>query len=151
MSGFGHGRISEIDSTGLKKWSPTFLIATVSGRELLQFSQYFFYTAGAILCPQLHARVPSLVSYVSEDLKWWGAWDTTRRHKAKGHHIISRLEERGVERGSVRRSSLKRRERANVNKAKVGTERRVECIWAFPSAQTLSWTELKYDHYCDRC
>ena len=35
--------------------------------------------------------------------------------QSEGHHAIDRLAERGVERGSARRSSLKRRERAIVN------------------------------------
>ena len=37
------------------------------------------------------------------------------RAQSQGHHTIDRLEERGVERGSARRSSLKGRERAIVN------------------------------------
>ena len=37
------------------------------------------------------------------------------RAQSQGHHTIDRLEERGVERGSGRRSSLKGRERAIVN------------------------------------
>ena len=48
--------------------------------------------------------------------------DNTCGHKAKeGHHTIDRLEERGVERGSARRSSLKGRERAIVNQTNIGT------------------------------
>ena len=35
--------------------------------------------------------------------------------QSQGHHNIDPLEERGVERGSARRSSLKGRERATVN------------------------------------
>ena len=41
--------------------------------------------------------------------------------QSQGHHTIDRLEERGVERGSTRRSSLKRRERAIVNQTNIGT------------------------------
>ena len=37
------------------------------------------------------------------------------RAQSQGRHTIDRLEERGVERGSARRSSLKGRERAIVN------------------------------------
>ena len=37
------------------------------------------------------------------------------RAQSQGHHTIDRLEERGVERGSARRPSLKGRERAIVN------------------------------------
>ena len=37
------------------------------------------------------------------------------RAQSQGHHIIDRPEEKGVERGSARRSSLKAQERAIVN------------------------------------
>ena len=60
------------------------------------------------------------------------------------HHTIGRLEERDVERGSARRSSLKGRERAIVNQTNIGSVLKamlgkilrdgVERIWAFPSA-----------------
>ena len=43
------------------------------------------------------------------------------RAQSQGHHTIDRLEERGVERGSFRRSSLKGRERAIVNQTNSGT------------------------------
>ena len=43
------------------------------------------------------------------------------RVQSHGHHPIDRLEERGVERGSARRSSLKGRERAIVNQTNIGT------------------------------
>ena len=43
------------------------------------------------------------------------------RAQSQGHHAIDRLEERGVERGSARRSSLKGRERAIVNQTNIGT------------------------------
>ena len=47
---------------------------------------------------------------------------TTCRHKAKeGHRAIDRLEERGVERGSARRCSLKGRGRATVRQTNTGT------------------------------
>ena len=65
------------------------------------------------------------------------------RVQSQGHHTIDRLEERGVERGSARRSSLKGRERAVVNQTNIGTVSKetlgkrltdvVERIWAFPS------------------
>ena len=65
------------------------------------------------------------------------------RTQSQGHHIIDRLEERGVERGSARRSSLKGRERVVVNQTKIGPVSKamlgkpmidgVGCIWAFPS------------------
>ena len=66
------------------------------------------------------------------------------RALSQGQHTIDRLEERGVERESARRSSLKGRERAIVNQTNVGTVSkamlgtllgdRVERIWAFPGA-----------------
>ena len=62
------------------------------------------------------------------------------RAQSQGHHTIDRLEERGVERGSARRSSLKGRQRAIVSQMSTGTvskatlEKRlgdgVERIWA---------------------
>ena len=66
------------------------------------------------------------------------------RSQSQGHHIIDHLEERGVERGSARRSSLKGRERAIVNQTNIGTvlkatlgkllRDQMERIWAFLSA-----------------
>ena len=66
------------------------------------------------------------------------------RAQNQGHDTTDRLEERGVERGSARRSSLKGRERAIVkqtnigiiSKATLGKRLRdgVERIWAFPRA-----------------
>ena len=74
------------------------------------------------------------------------------RAQSQEHHTADRLEEKGVERGSARRSSLKGRERASVsqmNTGKVSTVTLgklltdgVERIWAFPSAQIASLTEL---------
>ena len=68
--------------------------------------------------------------------------------QSQGHHTVDRLEERGVERGSARRSSLKGRERAIVNQTNIGTVSEVtlgtllrdgvERMWAFPSAQIQS-------------
>ena len=43
------------------------------------------------------------------------------RAQSQGHHTIDRLEERGVERGNARRSSLKGRERASVSETNIGT------------------------------
>ena len=43
------------------------------------------------------------------------------RHYLWAHHTIDRLEERGVERGSARRSSLKGREKAIVSQTNIGT------------------------------
>ena len=66
------------------------------------------------------------------------------RAQSQGHHTIYRLEERGVERGSARRSSLKGRQRAIVNQTNIGTVSKatlgkllrdgVQRIRAFPSA-----------------
>ena len=66
------------------------------------------------------------------------------RAQSQGHHIIDRLGERGVERGSARRSSLKGRERATVSQTNIGTVSKaslwkllrdgVEGIWVFRSA-----------------
>ena len=63
------------------------------------------------------------------------------RAQCQGHHTIDRLEDRGVESGSTRRSSFKGRERAIVNqtnirtvsKATLGKSLRywMERIWAF--------------------
>ena len=43
------------------------------------------------------------------------------RAQSQGHHTIDRLEDRVVERGSARRSSLKGREKAIVNQTNYGT------------------------------
>ena len=43
------------------------------------------------------------------------------RAQCQGHHTIDRLQERGVERGSVQRSSLRGRERAIINQTNTGT------------------------------
>ena len=68
------------------------------------------------------------------------------RAQSQGHHTIDRLEERGADRGSARRSSLKGRERTTVSQTSTGTVSkatlekpltdRVERIilWAFWSA-----------------
>ena len=66
------------------------------------------------------------------------------RAQSQGHHTVDRLEERGVKRGSARRSSLKGRERAIVSQTNTGTVLKatlrkllkdgVERIWSFPGA-----------------
>ena len=68
--------------------------------------------------------------------------------------LHDRLEERGVDRGSARRSSLKGRERAIVNQTNIGTVSNAALgkllrdgmgrIWAFSERidTILSWTEL---------
>jgi len=76
------------------------------------------------------------------------------RAKRKGHYTIDRLEERVVERGRARRSSLKGRERAVFNQTNTGTVLKailgkllrdgMERIWAFSSAYIPSWTELNW-------
>ena len=76
------------------------------------------------------------------------------RAQSQGHHTTDRLEERGVERGSARRSSLKGRERAIVNLTNIGTvskatlgdtsERRSGAHMGFSEStdNILNWTEL---------
>ena len=87
------------------------------------------------------AKQPSQTACFSEDL-----WSLRHylRAQSQVHHTIGRLEERGEERGSARRSSLKGRERAIVNQTNIETVSKatlrkllrdgVERIWAFPSA-----------------
>ena len=48
--------------------------------------------------------------------------------QSQGHHIIDRLEERGVERGSAGRSFLKGRERAVVNQTNLGIVSKVALV-----------------------
>ena len=65
------------------------------------------------------------------------------RAQSKRHHTIDRLEERGLERGSVRRSSLKGRETAIVSQTNIGTvskamfgkflRDRMELVWDLES------------------
>ena len=81
-----------------------------------------------------------------------GLLSLTDNYKNGGHfcgavlgyvHSLQSAEERGVERGSARRSSLKGRERAIVSQTNIGTVSKatlekllrygVERIWAFPS------------------
>ena len=61
--------------------------------------------------------------------------------QSQGHHTIDRLDERGVEKGSARRSSLTGRgvnqtDTGTVSKATLGKFLRDEVrrIWAFPNA-----------------
>ena len=81
------------------------------------------------------------------------------RVQSQGHHTIDRLEKRGVERGSARRSSLKRQESVIVNQTNVGTVSKaileklprdgVERIWLFRAHRyhlELSWTEPDKSH-----
>ena len=66
-----------------------------------------------------------------------------RAQSGQGHHTVNHPEERGVERGSARRCSLKGRDRAIVSQTNTGTvskamlgklsKDRVERIWAFLS------------------
>ena len=80
------------------------------------------------------------------------------RAQNQGHHTIDRLEERGVEGKSARRSSFKGRERAIVNQTNIGTVSKatmgkllregVERIWVFRAHiyiyiyTILNWTKL---------
>ena len=47
--------------------------------------------------------------------------ETLTAAQSQGHHTMDHLEERGVERGSARRSSLKGRQRATVSQTHAGT------------------------------
>ena len=68
--------------------------------------------------------------------------------EAEEHHTVDRLRERGVKRGSGRKSELKGRERGTLNQTNIGTVSRAtvrrllrdgtERIWAFPRAMTSS-------------
>ena len=69
--------------------------------------------------------------------------------QSQGHHTIDRLEERGVERGGARRTSLKGREKAIINQTNIGTVSKatlgkllrdgVERIWAFSERIDTIW------------
>ena len=50
--------------------------------------------------------------------------------QSQGHHTIDHLEERGMERGSARRSSLKGPERAIVSQTNIGTVSKAT-LWKF--------------------
>ena len=74
--------------------------------------------------------------------------------QSQGHHTIDRLEERGMERGSARRPSLKGWERAIVNQTNIGTiskatlgkllrdrvgfSERIDTIWNWHSLKLFS-------------
>ena len=83
------------------------------------------------------AKQPPQVACVSEVLR-------TLRHdpraQSQGHHTVGRLEERGVDRGSSRRPSLKGRERAIMSQMNAGTVsnallgKLLRDGWAFSSA-----------------
>jgi len=96
--------------------------------------------------PQM-ARVP-------EDLKGWGAWGITCGFKV--HCAIDRLEERGVKRGTARRSSLRGRKQPIVSQSNCGAipyaklrkhlTNELERRWAFPVHRyhlELNWTDLE--------
>ena len=65
--------------------------------------------------------------------------------QSQGHHTVDRLIERGIQKGSGRRSVLRGRHRAIVNQTNIGTVSKatlgkllrdgVERVWAFPSAE----------------
>ena len=67
--------------------------------------------------------------------------------QSQRHHVIDRPEERGVDRGSARRSFLKGRDRVTVSQTNIGNiskatlgkrlRDRVECICTFPNAYVL--------------
>ena len=75
------------------------------------------------------------------------------RIQNQGYQAIDRLEEKGVERGSARRSSLKGRERAIVNQTNIGTVSKAtlgkrlrdgveRIIMGFSERVIPSWIEL---------
>ena len=66
--------------------------------------------------------------------------------QSQGHHTIDRLEERGIERGNARRSSLKGWERAIVNQTNIGTvQQRWRNLWKTGwSACGLSWAQRSH-------
>ena len=67
---------------------------------------------------QIDWKASGLLLGISEVLRSLGHY---LQVQSQCHHTIDRLEERGVERGSARRSSLKGRERAIVNQTNIGT------------------------------
>ena len=90
-------------------------------------------------------------------LRWSEVLRSLRHYlwaQSQGHRTIDHLEERGMERGSTQWSSWKVWERAIVNQMNIGTISKatlrkllrdgVERLWAFPSAQIPSWTELNW-------
>ena len=72
------------------------------------------------------------------------------RAQSQGHHTIDRLEERGVEKGSARRSSLKGRERAIVSQTNIGTVSKATLGKLLRDGVAhryhleLNWTELNW-------
>ena len=90
-----------------------------------------------------HARRPRAKLAVISDLRL-GRSEVLRslrhhqRAQSQGHYTIDLLEERGVEKGMARRSSLKIRESVTVNRTKEKLEKLLrdwaERIWTFPSA-----------------
>ena len=78
--------------------------------------------------------------------------------QSQGHHTIDCLEERSIERASAWRFSFKGWRRAIVNQTNIESiskailgkllRDRAEGTWIFPSAQTLSWSEVNFDDVC---
>ena len=102
---------------------------------------------------------PLQMAYVSEDLKCWGAWDSTSRHRTQGHHTIDRLEERQAQKEEALDDLPWKdvQERAIVNPMNTGTfsQTRWGNLWEMgwsvyifflPLADRhhleLNWTEL---------
>ena len=71
------------------------------------------------------SRLVLSLAYLGDNLKERSEVLRSLRHylraQSQGHHTIDCLEERGVERGRVRQSSLKGRERVIVNQSNIGT------------------------------
>ena len=69
-----------------------------------------------------HAKQPSQVACFSKDqCEMLRSLRHYLRAQSQGHHTIDRQEERGVERGSARQSSLKGQERGIVKQTNIGT------------------------------
>ena len=114
------------DSVNLLHWKSGMArkprLECISGRHPLTFKNYLWVVQAAQYLPEWRektkqidwwAKQPSQVAWFLEDLKCWGAWDTTCRHKAKDvTPSIAWMTERAQERGSAaRQSSLLERAR----------------------------------------
>ena len=93
-----------------------------------------------------------------QDLKCWGAWDTTSGTKPRTPHTTDHLEEKGMEKGSTQWSSLKGWE-VIINSTNIGKKTkailgkvlrdRVEYIGLFQAHQyhlELNWSKTTFPH-----
>ena len=99
------------------------------------------------------AKHPSQVACISEDLKCWGAWNTTCRHKAKDiTPSVTWMRDAGKRKRStiflerMRKGNSQSDEHWNGFKGNFGQISDfwdgVECTGAFSCAWIPSWTEL---------